>query len=791
MLLASFILIFISSSFITNYLISKQKNKNGRILYLLLIFISQIVLIFEVLSLFGMMRKIPFLVGNIIVFCSSFIFCSRKYFNKEGGQNFGVGILKESLSNFFCACNLKMKKIYKVLKQDRILIILFYLFCILILSKILVLIYNSELFGDSLSYYLPRVTAWLWQGSINHFYTPDSREIIMPVNIDLLYSWVLMFNKDEKGIGIFSFVSYIGVLYLIYNILGEIGFCIRRRIWAIFVFSSFVIIAIMSYNPLSDLIIGFFILSSVYLYLISVKYKEKIPFYFSALALALAAGSKVTAIIVLPSVAFLLCIISYFYSSNIECLRKDHNNESEQTGIWEGKVIDNTKPEENLLSYTKQSVIQKSSRHSAAGCDIGFNKKEIILFTGIFVINFIIFSSYNYVLNIIDFNNPFSNYELYMINKFQGGFKGYICCLIKYIFAIFDFSGISIFDLYNDFITKMQNLIINIIGETPDSYMSDIFKGNFEFDNNLSINSSALGALGLFAFLPSLILSFRKTNSKKYRILLMFSIMFILNILIFTGIMIYTKYNLRYLATFVVIATPVIALSYIKDNRNIYKWIISCLIAIYFIILTFYKPFILINTDKEYTNISDEKIIFRYFKNMNNQDKAKIAFIAQKIGSPVYYIEKLKLLGFMMDKIPIDDIKKYNLQSYNYIITASINAQTTNIKNYSNSNCKYYDSNGIKNEQLYGSDERIFRKVKTRESERTRECEGELNDKRSAVKHSSEIEENSRQHDTGLNKRTPIMAECDIPLNDLYNLKFIPQKDISLINYIILKNSEL
>ena len=42
----------------------------------------------------------------------------------------------------------------------------------------------------------------------------------------------------------------------------------------------------------------------------------------------------------------------------------------------------------------------------------------------------------------------------------------------------------------------------------------------------------------------------------------------------------------------------------------------------------------------------------------------------------------------------------------------------------------------LKGEQLYRSDERIFRRVKSSKSEQTRECEDELNEKRNAVKHS-------------------------------------------------------
>lgn len=97
---------------------------------------------------------------------------------------------------------------------------------------------------------------------------------------------------------------------------------------------------------------------------------------------------------------------------------------------------------------------------------------------------------------------------------------------------------------------------------------------------------------------------------------------------------------------------------------------------------------------EDFLNIyRDERFIYNYFMKIkqDNPKIKKIAIISQHSGNAVYDIEKLKLKGFVMDKFPIDDIKKYNLTNYNYIITSDYKSATTNIKNFNNPECLYLD----------------------------------------------------------------------------------------------------
>ena len=89
-----------------------------------------------------------------------------------------------------------------------------------------------------------------------------------------------------------------------------------------------------------------------------------------------------------------------------------------------------------------------------------------------------------------------------------------------------------------------------------------------------------------------------------------------------------------------------------------------------------------------------------------------------------------------MDKFPIDDIKKYNLTNYNYIITSDYKSSTTNIRNFNNPECLYLD------------------------------YEKNINTNNKSAK-----------------------AECLVPFDWLYSLGFTPIKNINLTEYKILEKT--
>ncbi len=630
------ILLILFSSYLLTGIVCKKKSKACGFLYLLLIAFSQVVLSFECLSLLKAISKNNFLICNII-----FVVISSVLFIKTG-------------MNFYKP-DIEKRKIIFVLKRDKFLFVLAECFIIFLILQLITVMLFPVTFGDALAYYFPRCTEWIQEGSINHFITADTRKLIMPVNMEFLYTWKLLFTKTEAGMGVFPYIGFITLIYVLYNLLKELNFSVRHRLWVIFVVSSFPLVIVEMYTPCADLFIAALILAGIYLYLKSLKYDVKIPLYFSSLAFSLAIGTKTTAIIAIPSLLFILSGITLKYRSK------------------------NIKP--YLVSY--------------------------ILF---FIVNFIIFSLYNYVLNFIQYMNFFSSAEQLEIHKFRGGFKGYISNLIKYCFVIFDMSGVKDIVGYNKFITQCQEGFLKFLGIGINDYTSAYFRGNFFFNQTVGILDSLMGIIGLFVFLPSLIKSvigIIKHKSVQKFFIGLFGISLIINILIFSGVMVFSGYNMRYIITFIIISIPICVYSYIP-KKTLLKLIITILISLSMIITAHQKPMSLLFSYVTYhikypasefkiNSIDDEMNIYKFFK---TKDKANIALILDSVRTPAFYIEQLRLHGFKIDEILLENIETYDLSKYDYIVINKSVVNSTYIVNFEKrinnpgnfvSKCKYLD----------------------------------------------------------------------------------------------------
>ena len=600
MFAVSIIFTLISSYFLLSVIDKKTcfKNNLGFIFFIIIAF-CLITFELEFLSLFKIMFAKNLIIANIIIL---FLSMSLWFINDK---NFYIPKIKG-----------EYKKIKKALKKDYILKILSICFIIFILSELYMALFFPVKYGDAISYYFSRCTMWIQNGSISHYITTDPREIIMPVNADLLYAWMLMLKQNETGAGIFPFIFYINGIYTIYNFLGLLGFCRRKRIWSIFVFSSFTLVYIEAQIPGSDLWAGSMLLTGIYLLYCAVKNNpqpqpgknshmpKNICLYFSALYFAIAFGVKTTAIIAFPSVFIIMLTIMLLYKRT------------------------------EIKSYFTQLMI-------------------------FLIINFLIFSSYNYILNYLDFQNPLSDKTQLLINSFRGGIKGYLTNLIKYIFASLDFSGMTDYFGLGTFIEKCQDKVLALIDTNRYMYTSMYFENYFKYTSKTNITSSLLGITGILTFYPAIICSLIKYiknttqnsvsssanslsnqsdnssflthnsqinsqynpvsqplasstepngcspfkidtlknllnrflfgHSKKTTILFIFGLSYIINILIFSRVMVFTRYNMRYLLAFAVIASPIIVYTYMR-KINIYKIIVSIFLVIILAINAHAKP---------------------------------------------------------------------------------------------------------------------------------------------------------------------------------------------------------
>ena len=743
------------SVIISSYLLLSALDRGGKkaanpgFLYFLLISFAQIVLSFEILSLLKAVSKTGFLTANAL-----FLTASAVIFIKYGIKrhcepaNAGAAIQNIPLWILTALKSLRMtlKEILNALKRDKALKFLSVCFILFLIFQLITVIFFPVTAGDALSYYLPRCTAWLQNGSISHYITPDTRELIMPVNMEFLYTWLLLFTKSENGAGIFSYTGFLAAVYVIYSLLKELNFTVKRRLWAVFAFSSFSLASAEMTEPCFDLFTGALILSAVYLFIKASKYDDKTALYFSALSYALACGTKTTALIAAPSVFIIFCAVSYIYKKN----------------------------------YMPPSQSLPLEGGGQGGGDKNTGIAVLIKFCLFFALNFAIFSGYNYILNFIQFSNPLSSNEQLLLHQFRGGIKGYITNFIKYCFAFFDMSGMPYLNSLSAEFSKLQPEIFEAAGLNINDGASAYFPKIFISGKNTGLLNSFLGAMGLFAFIPCLIYSairfFKKIKviiynvtekfknirlcgslrikpcgvlnfknfltsffgkkiqklcprmissegnlgqlltvtlyikNPKYFITGILGFSVLLNMLILSGSIVFMSFNIRFLFTFIVIAAPVLSFSYYA-KPNIYKIFLCAVMFIYLFLIPHQKPVSYIFScikEKRLIKLEipcSEKAVYNYFK---DKKPCRISILLNSHLEPVFYIEKLRLDNFEINEIILEETKKPDLSKTDYIITykdkSKINAAYTanfkeRIKNPAPeksdyvSKCTYFDKN--------------------------------------------------------------------------------------------------
>ena len=170
MFIISIILVFLSSYLLLSVFDNKYLHKTN-LLYFFLIIFSQIVLSFEILSLLKIISAKNILICNLFVFLLSIAIFKIKH-----AKLYKPDVKQEYLN------------IKKAIIQDKYLKILSISFIVYMISQLLNIFIIPVEFGDALTYYFPRCTHWIQSGTINHYYTFDIRELIMPVNMEFLYT---------------------------------------------------------------------------------------------------------------------------------------------------------------------------------------------------------------------------------------------------------------------------------------------------------------------------------------------------------------------------------------------------------------------------------------------------------------------------------------------------------------------------------------------------------------------------------------------------------------------------
>ena len=500
---------------------------------------------------------------------------------------------------------------------DKSLLVLFLFWVFCIAISFILALLSPVNEPDAQGYHALRSLFWAKDGFISHFEIADIRCHSMPINSELFYVWILSLSKNDLGFGLLQFFSYFLLIISSFKIMEFYEIDFNKRIWSILIFSSFAGVISQISSTQTDLLVGSLLTTSFYLTL-EFKKQNKLNFlYFASLSMAISFGVKSTGII-----------------ASIPLL------------IWYIFIL----------------------------------RKEFIKYFLFLILNFSIFSSYNYILNLINYSSPLGAKSALLGHGFWGGFGAIVANFIRYIFQFFDFSGFTLGFYINKFLLSAQAAAIEFFNIPRD--LGENVGLNF---TNISMTEQVLGfgILGFLVFLPSSIIGF---FNKKLRI---FSIIFWAMILTLSFSIAYMIYSIRFIVTFVAFSIPLISLTYFK-KMNLYKFFII-LFAIFYLgyasLFLSQRP--MYHLKKEFQKTPDIKLIqnkmrdlnYKFYPSFNEaytmksavepicKNNSKIAIFA----SNGYMLYSTKFLEFnnscKIDTLNILHIRNYDLSNYDYIIT--------------------------------------------------------------------------------------------------------------------------
>lgn len=639
--LTSFLMVILSSYFLAS--IFAKKRYLLWLIYTLLIAFSQVVFTIEVLSLFKAITKNGILFVNIL-----FLILSIYLFYKKGRKLF-----RPKFRDFF-------NQIVSALRKDKILCVLVIGFVFFIFVTIFLCIFCPIINYDGLSYHINRALVWASQGNLSHFDIADDRNINMAINTELLYTWFFTFVSRNICLGFFAFAGYVLSVISLYSFLEINGFCIRKRLWVLFLFTSLAGVVVESSGIETDIIIGGLVLASMALFLFGAKFNKIESIYFSSLAVILAVGAKTSAFFVLPAISLIfLCI---------------------------------------LLKYQREKFV-----------------KFIGLFVLFSLVNFIVFSAYNYVLNFIEFGNFIGSSGTREWHRIDGGMKGFLSGLIRHFVLLFDFTGFKYGFYVEKTLFSLQNKLLDLFNIPLNL---NVIMTNYDFVN-VSINDSKIGGgvVGTLVLLPCVLIAILKglfyNKNFKNRLLGVLAIGLPVSVAVMSASIGFMLYSSRFIVTFLIMVSPVLVFSYIKSNKNVFKYIILFWVMSYLTIISTHiwsrhfvslgKEFIKGKSIREIrtnhlcslTYDFDGKIPFCRLRSYlyTLPKNSNIGFFSS-VGENVAIIKFMENDGYNVDFMLVEKMNKYDLRKYDFLLFTSAEITSSYIREPKETLSNYYVKNG-------------------------------------------------------------------------------------------------
>lgn len=165
------------------------------------------------------------------------------------------------------------------------------------------LLFTPQNGGDVLTYHLARAAFWKQHGGIYWIASAnDTRLNPNPPNAELGQLFTLIASGSDRFVGLVQFLSLIALCVGILAVARLLGIGVRGAVFGALVFAALPVVAMQASAGLNDLAVASFLLVAV---VFAISPGRSSPALF-ALAVALALGTKMTAVLALPLLALVL-----------------------------------------------------------------------------------------------------------------------------------------------------------------------------------------------------------------------------------------------------------------------------------------------------------------------------------------------------------------------------------------------------------------------------------------------------------------------------------------------------
>jgi hypothetical protein len=158
---------------------------------------------------------------------------------------------------------------------------------------------------DSLSYHLPRVAVALQQGSLDAFPTPDLRQTALPANAEILILWQMVLSGRNAGAPLWQVLCWVGTTLAVFRLARDVGASVRPAAFASLAFASFPAVVLQATTAQNDLTTAFFTTCALLFGRSGLAERRPGDFVIAGASFGLALGTKTTAVLAVPALAFL------------------------------------------------------------------------------------------------------------------------------------------------------------------------------------------------------------------------------------------------------------------------------------------------------------------------------------------------------------------------------------------------------------------------------------------------------------------------------------------------------